>query len=77
MSERFEHQSGDPVDIRGRMMAETDEPHAVSLVPPTVQSRNDDVPEKRKGREPGNKDVVKDAESQPDDPDHAAKDGLA
>lgn len=58
-------------------MVKADEPQGERVVPPTVQIRNVNVPDPTTGREGASKDVVKDAESQPDDPDHAAKDGLA
>ncbi|MCJ2060668.1 hypothetical protein MKL09_29630 [Methylobacterium sp. J-048] len=58
-------------------MTETDKPHGVSVVPPTVPIRNVNVPDPTAGSEPESKDVVQDAESKPDDPDKAAKDGLA
>ncbi|CAM3015215.1 hypothetical protein JHFBIEKO_0472 [Methylobacterium mesophilicum] len=58
-------------------MAETDESQGVSVVPPTVQIRNVNAPDPTTGRQGASVDVVEDAESQPDDPDHAAKDGLA
>ena len=58
-------------------MTETDKPHGISVVPPTVPIRNINVPDPTTGSEPESKDVVEDAESKPDDPDKAAKDGLA
>lgn len=58
-------------------MAETDEPPGVSVVPPTVPIRNVNVPDPTTGSEPESKDPVKEAERKPDDPDKAAKDGLA
>jgi hypothetical protein len=58
-------------------MAETDKPEGVSVVPPTVPIRNVNVPDPTTGSEPESKDPVKDAEAKPDDPDKAAKDGLA
>ena len=58
-------------------MAETDKPEGVSVVPPTVPIRNVNVPDPTTGSEPESKDPVKDAEVKPDDPDKAAKDGLA
>jgi len=58
-------------------MAETDKPPGESVVPPTVPIRNVNVPDPTTGSEPGSKDLVKDAESTPDDPDAAAQDGLA
>lgn len=58
-------------------MAETDEPPGVSVVPPTVPIRNVNVPDPTTGSEPESEDPVKEAERKPDDPDKAAKDGLA
>ena len=58
-------------------MAETDKPSGVSVVPPTVPIPNVNVPDPTISSEPKSKDQVKDAESKPDDPDKAAKDGLA
>lgn len=58
-------------------MAETDKPSGVSVVPPTVPIPNVNVPDPTTGSEPDNKDPVKEAETKPDDPDKAAKDGLA
>lgn len=58
-------------------MTETDKPHGVSVVPPTVPIRNVNVPDPTRGSEPESKDVVQDAERKPDDPDKAAEDGLA
>ncbi|MCJ2048362.1 hypothetical protein [Methylobacterium sp. J-070] len=58
-------------------MAETDKPPGVSVVPPTVRIPNVNVPDPTTGTEPESKDPVKEAESKPDDPDQAAKDGLA
>ena len=58
-------------------MAETDKPQGVSVVPPTVRIPNVNVPDPTTASEPEAKDLVKDAESKPDDPDTAAKDGLA
>ena len=47
------------------------------MVPPTVPIPNVNVPDPTTGSEPESKDPVKEAESKPDDPDKAAKDGLA
>ncbi|MCJ2139572.1 hypothetical protein [Methylobacterium sp. E-066] len=58
-------------------MAESDKPQGESVVPPTVPIRNVNVPAPTTGSEPEGKDPVKNAESKPDDPDKAAKDGLA
>ncbi|SDO56480.1 hypothetical protein SAMN05216360_12752 [Methylobacterium phyllostachyos] len=58
-------------------MAETEKPSGVSVVPPTVPIRNVNVPNPTTGSEPESKDPVKEAESKPDDPNEAAKDGLA
>ena len=58
-------------------MAETDKPAGVSVVPPTVRIPNVNVPDPTTGSEPTSKNSVKEAESKPDDPDKAAKDGLA
>lgn len=58
-------------------MAETDKPSGESVVPPTVPIPNVNVPDPTTGSEPESKDLVKDAERKPDDPDKAAKDGLA
>ncbi|WP_342111486.1 hypothetical protein [Methylobacterium sp. SI9] len=58
-------------------MAETDKPSGVSVVPPTVPIPNVNVPDPTTGSEPESKDPVKEAESKPNDPDEAAKDGLA
>ena len=67
-----------PVSLRdGIAMTETDKPHGISVVPPTVPIRNINVPDPTTGSEPESKDVVQDAESKPEDPDKAAKDGLA
>ncbi|MDP4026117.1 hypothetical protein Q8W71_26165 [Methylobacterium sp. NEAU 140] len=59
------------------MMADADKPQGESVVPPTVPIPNVNVPDPTTGSEPGSKDVVKDAERRPDDPDKAAEDGLA
>ncbi|MCJ2049806.1 hypothetical protein [Methylobacterium sp. J-070] len=56
--------------------SETDKPPGVSVVPPTVGIPNVNVPDPTTGSEPESKDPVKEAESKPDDPDQAAKDGL-
>ena len=67
-----------PVSLGGGIpMTETDKPHGISVVPPTVPIRNINVPDPTTGSGPESKDVVQDAESKPDDPDKAAKDGLA
>lgn len=58
-------------------MAENDKAPGVSVVPPTVPITNVNVPDPTTGSEPESKDPVKDAERKPDDPDKAAKDGLA
>jgi hypothetical protein len=58
-------------------MAETDKPRGESVMPPTVPIRNVNVPDPTTGSEPESRDPVKDAEREPDDPDKAAKDGLA
>ena len=58
-------------------MADTDKPPGLSVVPPTVPIRNVNVPDPTIRTEPENNDVVKEAERKPDDPDEAAKDGLA
>ncbi|WP_267361528.1 MULTISPECIES: hypothetical protein [unclassified Methylobacterium] len=62
-------------------MAETDKPKGESVMPPTVRIANVNVPDPTTDpttdRAPESTDVVKDAESKPDDPDKAAKDGLA
>ena len=58
-------------------MAETDKPQGESIMPPTVPIRNVNVLDPTTGSEPESKDLVKDAESKPDDPDKAAEDGLA
>jgi len=58
-------------------MAETDKPQDESIMPPTVPIRNANVPDPTTGSEPESKDLVKDSESKPDDPDKAAEDGLA
>jgi len=58
-------------------MTETDKPSGVSVVPPTTPVRTVTVPDPTAGRASAGQDVVKDAESEPDDPDKAAKDGLA
>jgi hypothetical protein len=62
--------------IRGTL-TENDKAQGKSVVPPTVPIRNVNVPNPTTGSEPESKDVVRDAESKPDDPDQAAKDGLA
>ncbi|MCJ2086333.1 hypothetical protein MKK88_10050 [Methylobacterium sp. E-005] len=59
------------------VMAETDKPPGVSVVPPTIPIPNVNVPDPTTGSEPESKDPVKDAERTPDDPDKAASDGLA
>lgn len=61
----------------GTIMADTDKPQKVSVVPPTVPIPNVNVPDPTTGSEPESKDPVKEAERKPDDPDEAAKDGLA
>ena len=67
-----------PVSLGGGIaMTETDKPHGVSVVPPTVPIRNVNVPDPTTGREPESQDVVQDAEGKPDDPDKAAQNGLA
>ena len=58
-------------------MAETEKPRGESVMPPTVRIANVNVPDPTTDRAPESKDVVKDAQSKPDDPDKAAKDGLA
>lgn len=58
-------------------MTETDKPQDVSVVPPTVPIPNVNVPDPTTGSEPESKGPVKEAESEPDDPDKAATDGLA
>ncbi|WP_342112279.1 hypothetical protein [Methylobacterium sp. SI9] len=58
-------------------MAETDKSPGVSVVPPTVPIRNVNVPDPATGSQPDSKNPVKEAERKPDDPDKAAKDGLA
>ena len=58
-------------------MTETDKPEGVSVVPPTVPIRNVNVPDPTVHDEAGTESPVKDAESTPNDPDEAAKDGLA
>ena len=58
-------------------MTERDKAPGVSVVPPTVPIPNVNVPDPTTGSEPESKDSVKEAESKPDDPDKAAKDGLA
>ena len=58
-------------------MAENDKAPGVSVVPPTVPIPNVNVPDPTIGNEPEIKDLVKDAESRPDDPAKAAEDGLA
>ncbi|WP_010687639.1 hypothetical protein [Methylobacterium mesophilicum] len=56
-------------------MAEKDKAPGVSVVPPTVPIPNVNVPDPTTGSE--RKDLVKDAEIKPEDPDEAAEDGLA
>ena len=63
--------------IRETMMAETDKPEGESVAPPTVPIRGINQPDPTTRSEPEGKDPVKDAERKPDDPDKAAKDGLA
>ena len=58
-------------------MTETDKPEGKSVAPPTVPIRGINVPDPTAGGEPESKDVVEDAEREPDSPDKAAKDGLA
>lgn len=58
-------------------MAEADKPEGKIVRPPTVPIRNVNVPDPTTGSEPDSKNPVKDAESEPVDPDQAAKDGLA
>ena len=58
-------------------MVETDKPEGESVAPPTVPIRGVNTPDPTTGSEPENKDPIKDAASKPDDPDKAAKDGLA
>ena len=58
-------------------MAENDKAPGVSVVPPTEPIPNVNVPDPTTGSESAGQDVVKDAESEPDDLDKAAKVGLA
>ncbi|MCJ2102385.1 hypothetical protein [Methylobacterium sp. E-046] len=58
-------------------MTETDKPSGVSVVPPKTPVRTVTVPDPTAGRTAAGRDVGKDAESEPDDPDEAANDGLA
>ena len=58
-------------------MAETDKAQGENPAPPTVPIRNINVPDPTTGSEPEKKDLLKEAESKADDPDKAAKDGLA
>lgn len=61
----------------GMAMAAADKPSDGRVVLPTVPIPNVNVPDPTTGREPENKNPVKDAESSPDNPDRAADDGLA
>lgn len=58
-------------------MTETDKPHGVSVMPPTVPIRNINVPDPTVGSETKVQDPIDAAESDPDDPNQVAKDGLA
>ncbi|MDP4026814.1 hypothetical protein Q8W71_29855 [Methylobacterium sp. NEAU 140] len=58
-------------------MSDTDKPKGESVQPPTVPIKGVNVPDPTTGSEPEGKDPVKEAERHPEDPDKAAKDGLA
>jgi hypothetical protein len=58
-------------------MSEHDKPAGESVQPPTVPIRGVNIPDPTTGSEPESKDLVEDAKRKSDDPDRAAKDGLA
>ena len=62
---------------RGDGMNETDKPQGVSVMPPTVPIRNINVPDPTVGSETKVQDLIDAAESDSNDPDKVAKDGLA
>ena len=58
-------------------MSEPDKPVGEGVQAPTVPIWGLNTPDPATGSEPESKDLVEDAEREPDDPDRAAKDGLA
>lgn len=58
-------------------MSETDKAAGRSVQPPTVPIGGVNTPDPTLRRKPDGEDPVKTAESEPDDPDKAAEDGLA